>query len=487
MKNDAPLVSANGRFAAVVQDDSNLVLCFATNGVADLGRAYWSVLADAAGQVAVYHNSTGQVEKLGGPPYQARMWPDGNFVLFVGDDPLNIGVPYWGSGWSFQGHPTVSADFYLGGACWMVTDGRPNSFWTTQPPQSPGQYTAVMQDDGNFVVYQGPVSDNSPIEPVLTPTNPNPPGLVLMGNNIWASNTQWAGQQTWVASGDRLTTQQWMSNGTALISANGTYAAVFQNNGALVLCHTTNSMPDLSREYWSALSSGHVQVRFPPTGPPFYAVMQSDGNFVVYDGWGPPNQGLPYWATNTSRSQGQFTAVIQNDGNFVVYEGSNPIWASNTAWVSRPIIAIGPDRLGSNQTASWISNDAALISADGRYAAVLRGDGNLALCHTTNSMPDLSREYWSALSSGHVQVRFPPTGPPFYAVMQSDGNFVVYDGTGPGSQGLPYWATNTSRSQGQFTAIMQTDGNFVLYAGTPSGNPSSPGAPAIWASNTTNP
>jgi hypothetical protein len=63
--------------------------------------------------------------------------------------------------------------------------------------------------------------------------------------------------------------------------------------------------------------------------------------------------------------------------------------------------------------------------------------------------------------------------------MQSDGNFVLYDGRDPGNSGPPYWATNTSRSQGQFTAVMQTDGNFVVYAGLPG----SFGSP-IWASST---
>jgi hypothetical protein len=63
--------------------------------------------------------------------------------------------------------------------------------------------------------------------------------------------------------------------------------------------------------------------------------------------------------------------------------------------------------------------------------------------------------------------------------MQSDGNFVLYDGRDPGNSGPPYWATNTSRSQGQFTAVMQTDGNFVVYPGLPGSF-----GPPIWASNT---
>jgi hypothetical protein len=210
--------------------------------------------------------------------------------------------------------------------------------------------------------------------------------------------------------------------------------------------------------------------------------MQDDGNFVLYNA----NSRQPYWATNTHRSQGQFTAIIQNDGNFVVYQGNvtgdpgssgaSAIWASGTSWVSEQVAS--GDRLTTNQ---WIVNDAALVSANSTYAAYLQDDANLVLCRTTNGSPDLSRPYWSVMAhpdSG--QLRGQPSGPPYHALMQPDGNFVLYDGRDPGHCGPPYWATNTSRSQGQFTAIIHNDGNFVVYQG----DPSKPGTPAIWATNT---
>lgn len=55
------------------------------------------------------------------------------------------------------------------------------------------------------------------------------------------------------------------------------------------------------------------------------AVMQSDGNFVVYDG-----SGHPLWATGTWGHPGAYLAV-QDDGNLVVYAASGgPLWATNT-------------------------------------------------------------------------------------------------------------------------------------------------------------
>lgn len=53
----------------------------------------------------------------------------------------------------------------------------------------------------------------------------------------------------------------------------------------------------------------------------YRAVMQHDGNFVLYDS-------RALWASNTVR---RGTHVIMHiDGNLVVYDGSEPTWASNT-------------------------------------------------------------------------------------------------------------------------------------------------------------
>ncbi|MDQ6743059.1 MAG: hypothetical protein M3Z97_09160, partial [Candidatus Dormibacteraeota bacterium] len=60
------------------------------------------------------------------------------------------------------------------------------------------------------------------------------------------------------------------------------------------------------------------------------------------------------------------------------------------------------DSLTTNQ---WMSNDAPLVSADGRYAAYLQSDANLVLCHATNRVPDLSRPYWSTFADAAGQVR----------------------------------------------------------------------------------
>jgi hypothetical protein len=55
------------------------------------------------------------------------------------------------------------------------------------------------------------------------------------------------------------------------------------------------------------------------------AIMQSDGNFVIYD------NGVPRWASNTSGHPGAVLAFQNYDGNLVVYSSTGqPLWASHT-------------------------------------------------------------------------------------------------------------------------------------------------------------
>lgn len=65
-------------------------------------------------------------------------------------------------------------------------------------------------------------------------------------------------------------------------------------------------------------------------------------------------------------------------------------------------------------------------------------------------------------------------------VLQYDGNLVLYKNYGASNQ-LACWASNTTKHPGPYNrrAIMQADGNFVLYL--------YPGGPAEWASNTASP
>jgi hypothetical protein len=111
--------------------------------------------------------------------------------------------------------------------------------------------------------------------------------------------------------------------GQELRSFNGTFQLAFQPfDGNLVLYINdlvdTFEMIHINRAIWAAKTDGRNASR---------AIMQTDGNFVVYD-----NNNHPLFATNTSGHQGAFM-IMQDDGNLVVYtgDGQSPLWASHTS------------------------------------------------------------------------------------------------------------------------------------------------------------
>ena len=102
-----------------------------------------------------------------------------------------------------------------------------------------------------------------------------------------------------------------------LRSDNGLYVLTMQGDGNLVLYG-----PDGRARFATATFGGDDSV----------AVLQTDGNLVVYDG------GRAIWATGTHRPVrapvDSFAAVLQDDGNFVLYDAGErdpdgrPVWSS---------------------------------------------------------------------------------------------------------------------------------------------------------------
>jgi hypothetical protein len=66
----------------------------------------------------------------------------------------------------------------------------------------------------------------------------------------------------------------------------------------------------------------------------FQLILQGDGNLVLYacfGGPGDPNKAV-LWASNTQGQDSQY-AIMQTDGNFVIYGSHQPpnaLWATNT-------------------------------------------------------------------------------------------------------------------------------------------------------------
>ena len=113
-----------------------------------------------------------------------------------------------------------------------------------------------------------------------------------------------AGQST-------LSTNQVLQAGQDIVSPNG-YWAVVQTDGNFVLYTPDN------RPLWASNTVG--------TGAHDWLAMQSDGNLVLYN-----SANRPVWANNRAGSGTANWLAVQTDGNLVEYTSANkPVWATNT-------------------------------------------------------------------------------------------------------------------------------------------------------------
>jgi hypothetical protein len=105
---------------------------------------------------------------------------------------------------------------------------------------------------------------------------------------------------------DTLETGERLTPGDFLTSTDLRYRLVYQTDGNLVLYDTT-----VRTALWASNTSGSSAGA---------AVLQDDGNFVLYNG-----QNAAVFSTGT-QSTAPATLVVQSDGNLVLYAGGQPLW-----------------------------------------------------------------------------------------------------------------------------------------------------------------
>ena len=202
----------------------------------------------------------------------------------------------------------------------------------------------------------------------------------------------------------------------------------------------------------NALSAGGTlgvdQALFSPSGT-YFAVLQPDGNFVEYrvaDGADYQFNGgsVVQWYTGTE-GEPSTSLAMQTDGNLVLYASGTPLWSSSTALSANDRLAMQDD----GNLVVYNSATVPLWSSDGGRTP-FQGD----------QLP-------AGFQLNTGQAIYSPSGT-YDAVMQADGNFVVY-----AVGGAAQWSTATGGS-GATEVAMQADGNLVVY------NPSK----AVWASGT---
>ncbi|NRG42954.1 excalibur calcium-binding domain-containing protein [Rathayibacter sp. VKM Ac-2835] len=184
---------------------------------------------------------------------------------------------------------------------------------------------------------------------------------------------------------------------------------------------------------------GEVRFSTGTSGSGNRLAMQTDGNAVVYS-----SGGAVRWQSGTSGNPGA-RMVMQNDGNLVIYSGNRAVWSSYTP--PAPPAPVISDTLNSGNE---LGSGRLLRSSNGSSEAIMQGDGNFVVY--SNGGPR-----WSAGTSGAGN----------RLVMQGDGNAVIYSGS------RAVWQSGTSGNGGA-RMVMQNDGNLVIY---------STDGRALWQSN----
>lgn len=204
--------------------------------------------------------------------------------------------------------------------------------------------------------------------------------------------------------------------GQSLLSVGGRFHAVMQTDGNLVVYTSAN------RPVWA--SGTH--------SPGAGLTLQRDGNLVVYAA----NRRALWW-TGTVPGAGN-RLVMQSDGNLVLYSvGGVALWASRTGRTTSSADALGAGAV--------LRTRQFLVSRAGRYRVVMQQDGNLV------SYGSHGRARWASRTNTAGST----------ATVQRDGNLVVYD---PRHRAL--WSSGTAGTGSRSRLVVQDDGNLVLYAGS---------------------
>ncbi|MEH1835481.1 MAG: hypothetical protein V7L29_26365 [Nostoc sp.] len=107
-----------------------------------------------------------------------------------------------------------------------------------------------------------------------------------------------------------LNTGEFLSPGQYLISPNQEYTAILQSDGNFVVYDSSNNILWASNTFDTEVNN---------------IVMQYDCNLIIYD-----SNAIPTWATFTT-TYSSCSLQMQDDGNLVIYTGDNvPVWASGT-------------------------------------------------------------------------------------------------------------------------------------------------------------
>lgn len=217
---------------------------------------------------------------------------------------------------------------------------------------------------------------------------------------------------------------QTLRSGESLRSPSGAFQAIMQSDGNFVLYR----------------HPGAVLFATNTTAPGSYLSLQDDGNLVIFTA-----AGQPIWATMALFGSGG-ALILQDDGNLVLYAPGGPSWATTPGSLPNAGAGPPPGRVANDVLRpgeylyTWSPH---LTSADGRCRLVMQADGNLVLYGPSGAL-------WSTTSVGAIRT---------YVALTSPGVVQLHASTGI------RWASPTKAdAAGGTRLVMQSDCNLVVYS-----------------------
>jgi hypothetical protein len=314
---------------------------------------------------------------------------DGGADLIEQANPNPPGYRIW------DAHTSGTLDAYVGlgfDGDLVFNDGLGNVVDISNTAGHPNDVLRV-QDDGNVVLYD--------------------PG----GIPIWSTGTAGAGATLFLTPGQ------------SVYSPNGQFSLTLDSGGNLA------ERGPYGDQLWASGTDG---------APVIEAILQTDGNLVLYGPANADGSAHPVWASNTAGHPNDVLRV-QDDGNVVIYAfGGFPLWSTGTAGADASL---------------YLTPGQSVSSPNGQFVLKLESGGNLV------EFGPYGDEVWSSGTDGKVVIE---------AILQTDGNLVLYGLNNTDGSTNPLWASNTPANEGDVLKV-QDDGNVVLYDSI---------GFSIWATNT---
>jgi hypothetical protein len=256
----------------------------------------------------------------------------------------------------------------------------------------------------------------------------------------------------------------------------GSYIAVMSNNGNLEIYNKPSTLTDCTQTLPSSLGK-LLWTTNVPGSTAVKAIIKSDASVALQDSAGvdiwtfnsytAPNILLPGATLTTGQVliNNGFTAIMQTDGNFVIYDINNsPVTASGTSG-SNLIVKMRTDgNLVINTAANIDSTTVAPLwqsytnsTANANSVLSFNANGELEIINTSGYTIWSTKPITSLLAGGYITTMQRFKNGTYMAYIQSDGKLIQFNNT------TPEWNNNvTGTSRGNYVLYMKTDGTFAI-------------------------